>query len=70
MKMQTTPFNNAQLELLKLFNNELKENDLKELKTIIAKFLFEKARGEVAKSWDEKEYDLDSFNKKIGIFDD
>jgi len=68
--MQTTPFNNAQLELLKLFNNELKENDLKELKTIIAKFLFEKARGEVAKSWDEKEYDLDSFNKKIGIFDD
>ncbi len=50
------PLSNIQLELLKLFPSDIPESDLLELKKLIAKFLFEKARDKADAIWDEKGY--------------
>lgn len=47
------PFNNAQLELLKVFSHNLPENELLALKKIIANFFAEKLIQQVDKKWDE-----------------
>jgi hypothetical protein len=51
------PFTNVQFELIKLFATEIPEEDLIELKKIIAKFLFEKARVKADQVWEKKGYD-------------
>lgn len=51
------PFTNVQLELLKVFATQLSDEDLQELKKIIAKFLLEKARDRADEIWDERGYD-------------
>ena len=51
------PFTNVQLELLKVFATQLSDEDLQELKKIIAKFLLEKARDRADEIWDERWYD-------------
>jgi len=50
------PLSNVQSELLKLFSNNIPEKDLLELKTLIAKFLLEKAQDKADSVWDEKGY--------------
>ena len=50
----TTPFSNAQLELLKLFSNDLKEQELQELKQILLTFKFKRVTKMVDEIWDEK----------------
>ena len=50
------PLSNVQAELLKLFSTDIPETHLLELKKIMAKFLFEKARDKADVIWDEKEY--------------
>jgi len=47
------PFTNAQLEVLKLFQLNLNEFELKELKRVLAKFVAAKAIKEADKLWDE-----------------
>ena len=47
------PFNNAQLELLKVFSHNLPENELMALKKIISIFFAEKLIQQVDKKWDE-----------------
>ena len=49
-----TPFNNAQLELLKLFSTDLSDQDLRELKQLLLKFKFERVTELADKAWDEK----------------
>ena len=51
------PFTNVQLELLKVFATQLSDEDLQELKKIIAKFLLEKARDRADAIWEERGYD-------------
>lgn len=51
-----TPFNKAQLELLKLFGRVNDENELNEIKTIIAQYYANKAIAEADRLWDERGY--------------
>ncbi len=50
------PLSNVQAELLKLFSVEVPENDLLELRKVMAKFLLEKARDKADAIWDMKGY--------------
>jgi hypothetical protein len=50
------PLSNVQAELLKLFSANVPDNDLLELKKMMAKFLLEKARDHADKIWDDKGY--------------
>lgn len=59
----TTPFSNAQLELLKLFSNDLKDNELKELKEILLKFKFNRVTKMVDEIWDEKGWTEETMNE-------
>jgi hypothetical protein len=51
------PLTNLQAELLGLFAKQLPEEQLLELKQVIAKFLLEKARDRADAIWDKKGYD-------------
>lgn len=50
------PFNNAQLELLKVFSHNLSENELLALKKLIANFFAEKLINQADKKWDEMQW--------------
>jgi len=50
------PLSNVQAELLKLFAADIPEAHLLELKKLMAKFLFDKARDKADKIWDDKNY--------------
>ncbi len=50
------PLSNIQLELLKLFSNNIPERHLAELKNLIARFLLEKARDKADSIWEERGY--------------
>ena len=51
------PFSNVQLELMKLFTAEIPDQHLEELKQVMARFLFEKARSKADTIWEIKGYD-------------
>ncbi len=51
------PLTNVQMELLKVFATQITDEDLQELKKVIAKFLLEKARDRADEIWDERGYD-------------
>ena len=46
---------NLQLELLRLYGNGVSEENLREIKTILAKYFAGKASDAMDKFWDEKE---------------
>ncbi len=48
--------NTAQLEIIKLFDNDLSEKDLRELKQVLIEFLAKKVVEEADKAFDEKGY--------------
>lgn len=50
------PLTNLQVELLELFDMKLSEQELIELRQIVAKFLLDKARDKADKIWDERNY--------------
>ncbi len=52
----STPFSNAQLELLKLFSSDLSPVDLEELKRILLAFKFKRVTQLADKIWEEKEW--------------
>ena len=51
------PFTNVQLELLKTFSHQLPENDLLDLKKILAVFFAEKLIIQADKHWVDKQWD-------------
>lgn len=55
--------NNAQLEILKLFQQEQSEDDLKEIKSLLTAYLAEKVTRSADKAFDEKGYSPDVFEK-------
>lgn len=61
--MLKVPLSNVQMELLKLYSTDLKENDLKDLKGILAKYFANRAVKEANKVWDEKKYSDDKMDK-------
>jgi hypothetical protein len=48
---------NVQTEMLKVFAMQLPEQQLNELRLVIARFLMDKARAEATTIWDKKGYD-------------
>ena len=56
---------NAQALMLQLFERELPEEDLKEMRNILAKFLFKKAELEAEKSMKANGLTLNQLNKDI-----
>ncbi len=47
---------NLQIELLKLYRTDLSEQELKQLKIVLAKFFADKTIKEADKIWEEKKY--------------
>jgi hypothetical protein len=54
MSVLNYPLSNAQMELLKLFNTNLSDQDLVELKTLLSSFYAEKAIAQADDIWDKK----------------
>ena len=50
------PLTNLQLELLKLFSLELSEEELKDIKRLLARYFAEKASDEMDRLWDTKQW--------------
>ncbi|MGM0581961.1 MAG: hypothetical protein ACQETL_14850 [Bacteroidota bacterium] len=63
------PLTNAQLEILKAFSFDLSDDDLKELKNLLAKYFAEKAINSANIVWEEKGWNddkVDDFlNRKL-----
>ncbi len=49
------PLSNVQEELLKLYSSNLTEQELKELKIVLAKYFADKAVKEADRVWEEKD---------------
>jgi len=58
------PLSNVQQEMLKVFATDIPEDDLKDLKKVMAQFLLKKARAKADAIWDEKGYS-DEYLKKL-----
>lgn len=56
MSVIDKPLTNLQLELLQLFSFELPEQDLLEIKRLIAQYFADKAADEMDKLWAEKKW--------------
>lgn len=59
------PLSNLQVEMLKLFANDIPEENLKEVKSLIAKYLLEKARDKVDEVWVKKGYTNETFERLL-----
>lgn len=57
------PLSNLQVELLKLFSNNIPEVHLVEIKNMIARFLLEKARDKADAEWEKKGYTDESLEQ-------
>ena len=55
------PLSNVQRELLTLFAQNIPERHLHELKSVIARFLMERAIAEASAVWDERGYSDEQF---------
>ena len=58
-------FSNAQLEILRLFKENLSEDKLKELRRILANFLLDDVLKEAEKAAIERGYDNEMLNKIV-----
>lgn len=54
---------NVQAEMLKVFAMQLPEQQLNELRLVIARFLMDKACGEATQIWEEKGYTEETLNQ-------
>ncbi|OQW91802.1 MAG: hypothetical protein BWK79_16085 [Beggiatoa sp. IS2] len=54
--MSTTPLTNLQMEILELYNTSLNQQDLNELKLLLAHFYANKAIQQADKIWDEQQF--------------
>ena len=62
---RTAPLSNLQVELLKMCSGGVPDQDLEDLKILIARFLFAKARAKADQYWDEKEYTDELLNELL-----
>ncbi|HRF38282.1 MAG TPA: hypothetical protein PK198_05825 [Saprospiraceae bacterium] len=56
VEKRTAPLSNLQIELLKMYSAGVPDQYLEDLKILIARFLFAKARAKADQLWDEKKY--------------
>jgi len=57
----STALNNVQLEILKLFNEDQSEQELKEIKSLLVAYLADKVTREADAAFDERGYTQDIF---------
>lgn len=57
------------MEMLKLFATKVSEQDLLVIKDMVARYLFEKARDEADRIWDERGYTDEKLKAMLGIND-
>ena len=50
------PLSNMQMELMKLYSTGVPDEYLNDIRILVAKFLFAKARAKADQIWDEKSY--------------
>lgn len=60
-----TPFNNAQLELLKLFSMDLSHRELEDLKRLLLAFKFKRVTALADKVWEEKGWTNEDMEKLL-----
>lgn len=65
MIQNTAPLSNMQIELLKLYSAGIADEHLEDIKILIARFLFAKARAKADKVWDEKNYTDEIINSLL-----
>ena len=56
MSQTVKPLSNIQLELLKLFSNDIQDEDVVNIRRLIVKYFAQKAIEEANKVWDEKKW--------------
>ena len=61
----SAPLTNLQLELVKLFAKEVPEEDLQNIKQLIANYFAEKAMDKADKVWDEKGWTTEDAERMI-----
>jgi len=59
------PLTNVQLELLKTFSLELSEEELLQLRELLANFFAEKAIQAANRTWDEKGWDNEKVDRLL-----
>lgn len=59
------PLSNVQYELLKVFANDIPEQNLQELKKIMAGYLLKAARDKADAIWDKNGYSVEVINEKL-----
>ena len=60
-----TPMTNLQHELLKLYNMEVSESELLDVKHLIGTYFLQKASNEASKVWEQKGYDTNTLNQLL-----
>lgn len=61
------PLSNVQVELLKLFAHNVSNEDLSEIRKMIAHYLLEKARDRADEIWDERGYTDEKLKAMLNI---
>ena len=59
------PLSNMQLELLKLFSRDIEDNDVKEIKKLIVRYLSEKLANNANEIWEKKGWTNDDMEKLL-----
>jgi hypothetical protein len=63
MLLQDGPLTNLQLEILKVYNVELPEEQLLEVRDLLARYFADKASDEMDRLWEEKNWSNDTMRE-------
>ncbi|MBO0934649.1 hypothetical protein [Fibrella aquatilis] len=63
--MLQPPLTNVQAELLKVFSRQIPDEDLLELRRVMASFLLQKARQRADAIWEQKQYTDSTFDQLL-----
>ena len=61
--MTTTPLNQSQIEILKMFEFHKSEEDLKRLKKVLIDYLYNRATEEADRIWEERGYTAETMEE-------
>jgi hypothetical protein len=64
-KKGTAPLSNLQVEMLKHYQAGVPDEYLQDIKILIARYLFAKARAKADEVWDEKQYTDEVLNELL-----
>lgn len=67
MTVISQPFNEMQLEIIKLFTREMSTEDMKAIKRLIVRYFAQKAIQSANKVWDDKRWTKDDETRLLNI---